>query len=124
MANAVVIGGGIVGASAAFHLADRGLSPILIDRSDLGHATAAGAGIISPGTSTRPLPAWFAFAQEAVGSYPDMVGQLAEAGQPDSGFEVVGELILARSGDEFAALPGLKALFEQRRDGGMPNVGT
>ncbi len=124
MTRAVVIGVGIVGASAAFHLAARGVETILIDRRDPGHATAAGAGIISPGTSTRPLPAYFPFAQVAVGYYPALLSQLAEVGQVDTGFDIVGELLLARSEEELAALSTLKALIEHRRDGGMPNVGT
>jgi len=51
MNRVAVIGGGIVGASAAFHLAREGVETILIDRKDIGQATLAGAGIIAPGTS-------------------------------------------------------------------------
>jgi D-amino-acid dehydrogenase len=124
MQRVVVIGGGVVGASAAYQLARAGVDTVLVDRGDAGHATAAGAGIISPGTSTRPLPAFFPFAQAAVGWYPALIGSLAEDGETDTRYEAVGELILARTGDEAAALPGLKALFAERRAGGMPNLGN
>lgn len=123
MKRAVVIGGGVVGASAAFHLARSGVETILVDRKDPGHATGAGAGIISPGTSTRPLPAFFPFAQDAAAHYPDLVASLAEAGQTTTRYEVVGELILAKTDDEFANLPILEALYAERRAGGMPNLG-
>jgi len=123
MKRVVVIGGGVVGASAAFHLARRGIETVLVDRQDAGHATGAGAGIISPGTSTRPLPAFFPFAQVAVDHYPVMVGQLAEIGQATTRYEVVGELILAKTDEEYANLPALKALYAERRAGGMPNLG-
>lgn len=123
MKRVVVIGGGVVGASAAFHLAGSGVDTILVDRRDSGHATAAGAGIISPGTSTRPLPAFFPFAQDAVNHYPEMVAALAEVGQVDTRYDVVGELILAKTDEEFATLPALKALYTERRAGGMPNLG-
>jgi D-amino-acid dehydrogenase len=59
MSDVIVIGGGIVGAGAAYRLARDGVRVALVDRADPGQATAAGAGIISPGTSTRPLPALF-----------------------------------------------------------------
>jgi len=123
MIRAVVIGGGVVGASAAFHLARAGVETILVDRRDAGHATGAGAGIISPGTSTRPLPAFFPFAKDAVTHYPDLIGMLAEIGQTTTRYEVVGELILAKTDEEFANLAALKALYAERRAGGMPNLG-
>ncbi|MDP9469628.1 MAG: FAD-dependent oxidoreductase, partial [Chloroflexota bacterium] len=66
----VVIGGGVVGASAAYHAARAGATVTLVDREDSGQATAAGAGIIAPGTSLRPLPAFFPFASAAVAAYP------------------------------------------------------
>jgi D-amino-acid dehydrogenase len=123
MKRVVVIGGGVVGASAAFNLARAGVETVLVDRKDVGHATAAGAGIISPGTSTRPLPAFFPFSQAAALYYPELIGALAEVGQTNTRYEEVGELILAKSDEEFANLPALKALYEERRAGGMPNLG-
>ncbi len=123
MKRVVVIGGGVVGASAAFHLASSGADTILVDRRDTGHATGAGAGIISPGTSTRPLPAFFTFARDAVAHYPGMVDRLAEIGQTTTRYEVVGELILAKTDEEFAGLAVLKTLYAQRRAEGMPNLG-
>ena len=40
--DVIVVGGGIVGTSAAFHLAKKGVSTALVDASHLGQATAAG----------------------------------------------------------------------------------
>src|SRR5262249_32647471 len=57
--DVIVIGGGIVGASAAYRLARSGARVTLLDRADAGQATAAGAGIISPGTSYQPPAAFF-----------------------------------------------------------------
>lgn len=124
MTRAIVIGGGIVGASAAYHLGKAGVETTLIDRHDSGHASAAGAGIISPGASAHSLPAYFPFAQACTSYYPTLVAELAELGQTDTRYDVVGELILARTDEEFANLPSLAALYNERRDGGMPNVGA
>lgn len=123
MQRVVIVGGGVVGASAAYHLARDGIETILIDRHDRGHATAAGAGIISPGTSRRPLPEFYPFAAEAVRHYPEMVAALAEIGETRTRYEVVGKLILALTDDEAAAIPDQLDVFGQRRATGMPGLG-
>jgi len=123
MNRVAVIGGGIVGASAAYHLAREGVETILIDRKDNGQATAAGAGIISPGTSQRPLPAFYPFASVAVRYYPKLVSALAEIGQSKTGYDVVGELVLAFGDEEAAKLEELLPLFQSRFEQGMPNLG-
>ena len=123
MNRVAVIGGGIVGASAAFHLAREGVETILIDRKDIGQATLAGAGIIAPGTSQRPLAAFYPFAAVAVGYYPQLVSALAEIGQSGTGYDVVGELILAFDDDEAEKLKELLPLIQSRFEHGMPNLG-
>ena len=117
--DVIVIGGGIVGASAAYRLARAGALVTLIDRADAGQATAAGAGIISPGTSTRPQAAFFPLALQAVAYYEELLAQLAEDGETQTGYETVGLLHLATSEEEAAQLPGLLRLFEQRREAGF-----
>lgn len=119
-----VIGGGIVGASAAFHLASSGIDTVLVESEQSGRATSAGAGIISPGSTMRDLPAFFALAQPAVSYYPVLVEALAEAGVYDAGYEVCGQLMVADTPEKAEALPAQKALVQQRLDGGMPNIGT
>jgi len=123
MAEIVVIGGGVVGAAAAYRLARDGVRATLIDRADSGQATAAGAGIICPGTSLRPLPAFFPFAAAAVGHYPALLDALAADGAPPTGYETVGELLVATDDAAFEDLPELLALFQARQAAGMPNLG-
>jgi glycine/D-amino acid oxidase-like deaminating enzyme len=53
MHDVIVVGGGGGGATVAYLCAREGLKTLLVDRTDAGRATDAGAGIISPGTSTR-----------------------------------------------------------------------
>ncbi len=124
MQRVVIVGGGVVGASAAYHLARDGVEAILIDRHDPGHATAAGAGIISPGTSQRPLPDFYAFAADAVRYYPELIAALGELGETGTRYEVVSKLILAFTDDEANAIPAQINLFEQRRGTGMPGLGN
>ncbi len=121
-AVAVVVGGGVVGASAAWHLARDGVETILIDRQDRGHATAAGAGILSPGTSLRPVPDYYPFAAAAVRYYPELIQSLVEVGETGTRYEVVGKLILAFTDEEADAIPDQLTLFERRRASGMPGL--
>jgi D-amino-acid dehydrogenase len=74
--EAVVVGGGIVGSSVAYHLARAGVGTLLVDRRDEGRATDAGAGILSPGTTSRDDETWVAFAAEAVDYYEKLVAAL------------------------------------------------
>ncbi|MDP8910182.1 MAG: FAD-dependent oxidoreductase [Chloroflexota bacterium] len=120
----VVIGGGVVGASAAHALASAGVRTLLVDASDPGQATAAGAGIIAPGTSLRPLPAFYPFAARAVRAYPPLLESLAADGETNTGYEIVGKLFVAMTEGERPRLHEALALFRQRRDEGMPNLGA
>lgn len=122
MSTIAVIGGGIVGASAAYHLAKAGLKTILVDGSQVGKATSAGAGIVAPGTSLRPLPAFFELAKPAVAYYPTLANDLSSLNEEDCGYEACGKLMVAETADKAKLFPELKALFEQRRDDGMPNM--
>lgn len=71
--DAVVVGGGIVGSSVGYHLAQGGVETLLLDRNDEGRATTAGAGIISPATSSRTADdEWFGFASDAAAYYPEL----------------------------------------------------
>jgi D-amino-acid dehydrogenase len=124
MQRIVIVGGGVVGASAAFHLASESVDVTLIDRHDTGHATAAGAGIIAPGTSLRDLPAFYPLATDAVRAYPALIGALGELEAGATGYEVVGKLFVATTEEEYTRLDDLRVLFEQRHRDGMPNLGA
>jgi D-amino-acid dehydrogenase len=122
--DVIVIGGGIVGASAAYRLARSGARVTLVDRADAGQATAAGAGIISPGTSYNPPAAFFPLAFRAVAYYDTLLGALAEDGETETGFEAVGLLHVATTEAEATALPVLLRLIEERRGSGVPRIGA
>lgn len=122
MSTIAVIGGGIVGASAAYHLAKAGVSTVLVDGGHTGKATSAGAGIVAPGTSTRPLPAFYQLAQPAVAYYPKLVDQLASLDIHHSGYEQCGSLLVADTPEKAEEFPQRKALMEQRKADGMPNL--
>src|SRR5262245_60954730 len=121
--DVIVIGGGLVGWSAAYRLVRAGLGVAVVDRADPGQATAAGAGIISPGTTFRPLPAFYPLSKAAVAYYPTMLAELAEDGETETGYEEVGCLFLARDEAETALLPETLKIMTERRDDGVANIG-
>lgn len=124
MQEVLVIGGGVVGASAAFHLAEAGVGVTLIDRQDQGHATAAGAGIIAPSTSLHLPQAFYSLTFEALGYYPELVGKLTELEAGDTRYEVVGKLLVAKTEAELDELPAIREVLDSRYREGMPNIGV
>lgn len=123
MSDVVVIGGGVVGMAAAYRLARDGVAVTLVDRADDGQATAAGAGIIAPGTGTSAPDSLLALSFEAVRYYPALLAQLADDGERDTGFAICGALFVATSEADAARLPDHLRLIEARRATGMRNIG-
>lgn len=94
MKTHIVVGGGILGASAVYHLAKSGEAVTLIDRRDKGQATDAGAGIICPWLSQRRNKEWYHLAKNGAKYYPDLIRQLEEIGEPNTGYARVGAMSL------------------------------
>jgi D-amino-acid dehydrogenase len=122
--DSIIIGGGVVGAAAAHHLARSGAKTLLIDKHDVGRATDAGAGIIGPETSGVTLPsAWFDFAVHAGSYYPTLIEQLNEAQAGNTGYQVCGELTVAADEDELDLYEGKRQIvFERQRQRGLPSA--
>ncbi len=101
VADVVVVGGGLVGASLAYELVTAGASVVQVDRHDPGRATDAGAGILSPETNQDPDPAFFEFGMAAALHHQALAGRLADDGITDTGFAVTGLLLVAgRPGED------------------------
>ena len=104
--DVIIIGGGIVGAAAAYECAHAGLRTLLLDRADRGRATDAGAGIVSPLSTRYELgEAWCDLALVAAQHYPPLIEALAATGQQDTGYAPCGLLLVASDEDELSALP-------------------
>lgn len=123
MEKVVVIGGGLVGMSAAYRLVRHGVEVVLVDRADKGKATAAGAGILSPGnrfpTSDPILP----LLKEAHAYYPDLIASLAEDGEYNTGYQKVGAIHVATTNEEAVQMPKLLEQVKQRRTDGFHHIG-
>ncbi|MEX2147544.1 MAG: FAD-dependent oxidoreductase [Candidatus Rokuibacteriota bacterium] len=122
--DAAVIGGGLVGSAIAYHLVSAGVRTLLVDRADIGRATDAGAGILSPETNSRDPEAWFRLAVEAVDYYPALVERLAADQGGDTGYAQCGKLVVAVSEDEIEPFARARdIIFERRRARGLPSAG-
>jgi D-amino-acid dehydrogenase len=121
--DTIVIGGGVVGASVAYHLAREGAKILLVDNRDVGRATDAGAGIIAAETSGATLPpAWYPLSLQSGIYYPELIQALKEADAGDTGYSVCGELIVAADEDELEAYEQKKqVVFERQRQRGLPS---
>jgi len=115
----IVIGAGVLGASAAFHAALAGAHVVLVDQAHDGRATAAGAGIVCPWLSGSTDPEWYRIASAGACYLPTLVQHLAGFGEHDLGYRRVGALSVASSERE---LDGIEALARARR-AGAPDAG-
>ena len=96
-ADAVVIGGGVAGASTAYELSVAGLDVVLFDAGRAGRASDAGAGIASPQTFQEEDEGWHAFGAAAAAHLRHLVGRLAEDGADpgEDAFSECGSLVVA-----------------------------
>jgi D-amino-acid dehydrogenase len=124
MLQVAIIGAGLVGASLAYRLLRHGARVTLIDRQDLGQATAAGAGILPPLDHFIGIEAMLPLLREARGYYPELLAALEEDGEADTGYDVVGALHVATTAGECAQLMDLAQEAERWRAAGFPHIGT
>jgi D-amino-acid dehydrogenase len=93
--DVVVVGGGLVGTALAYELATAGVRVALVDRHDAARATDAGAGILSPESTSNADPAWFGLAMAAGEHYRRTVPVLEDGGRRGTGYAVTGLLRVA-----------------------------
>ena len=120
--DAIVVGGGIVGASAAYHAARAGARVLVVDRDDPGRATSAGAGIVSPETDLHPSAAYLDLSRRSAEYYPSLIDALPRR----AGYQRCGMLVVAADDDEERAFEAFapRALQRQREEGAAEDAGA
>ena len=120
----IIIGGGIVGAAAAYRAGQMGARTLLCDRRDVGRATDAGAGILAPESSTRDGRLWYDFALDAVRYYSVMIENLTDDGVPAEdlarAYSHCSKLIVAVDDVEAAALAEMESTIYARQEERRP----
>ena len=92
--NLVIIGGGIVGATAAYYALKEGHTVTLYE-DGTGQATKAAAGIICPWFTLRRNKPWYYLVSQGAEFYRRFMADLAEDGiNTDPIFQEVGALLV------------------------------
>lgn len=99
----LVVGAGILGASAAYHLASLGVQVDIVDESHQGKATMAGAGIICPWATKIDEPEWYRMYASGARYYETLIAGLTARGERDLGYGKVGALVVAEDPAELEA---------------------
>ena len=115
-----VVGGGIVGASAAFHLTRLGAEVCLVDSNASGRATLAGAGIVCPWLSKSTDPRYEAISFAGARYYPALVDMLAAVGETGIDYSLVGGLVVGESARQ---LDPVMRRLEKYLERGIKEVG-
>ncbi|QKY68767.1 FAD-binding oxidoreductase [Lentibacillus sp. CBA3610] len=115
----IIIGSGIVGASAAYHLAKNNIEVVMVDKQHQGNATAAGAGIVCPWISRQEDNNWYEIAKRGAKFYPELIAQLSNDGVTGAGYKKVGALRVSSDSDVLDKLAG--QLKEKQKD--APEMG-
>lgn len=104
--DVVVVGGGVVGLSCAWRLAQRGAEVVVLDRNLPGSgATRVAAGMLAPvGELTFGEPELLELTLAAARLYPGFVAELEAATGESTGYERLGALHVALDRDEAAQL--------------------
>ncbi|HFH9921360.1 TPA: NAD(P)/FAD-dependent oxidoreductase [Streptococcus suis] len=110
--HVIIIGGGIVGSTAAFYLSqDSNIDLTLIDHG-VGTATRAAAGIICPWMAQKKNKDWYRLTSQGAVFYRQLVADLESAGAKDIPFKQTGTIGL-KSKPEL--LDKIKKIAEDRR---------
>ncbi|HFI0119969.1 TPA: NAD(P)/FAD-dependent oxidoreductase [Streptococcus suis] len=108
----IIIGGGIVGSTAAFYLSqDPSINLTLIEHG-VGTATRAAAGIICPWMAQKKNKDWYKLTSEGAVFYRKLVADLEAAGASDIPFKQTGTIGLK---SKHELLDKIQKIAEERR---------
>jgi glycine oxidase len=115
--DAVIVGGGVIGAAIAFELAGEKLRVLAIDRQQPGRETSwAAAGMLSPGPDSPEAVPLVPLAKESLQLYPEFVAGVQEASGTSVDFVREGTFeIFVGAGGEIAR----DKMIEEYRDLGL-----
>lgn len=111
-ADVLIIGGGLIGSSIAWRLAQKGARVTVADAGNLGgEASTAGAGMLAPGSEASKPSRWLDLGTESLRMYPAFLDELRDETGLEVEYRACGCLVL----EPGPAVPGVRA--EQRGEG-------
>lgn len=114
-ADVAIVGGGVIGLSAAWRARQRGLDVVVLDRGDLGAGTSrAAAGMLAPVAEADPQERDLLVANlESARRWPAFAQELADVTGLDVGYRRCGTLLVGRDRDEAEHVERERALRER-----------
>ncbi|MCA1846920.1 MAG: FAD-dependent oxidoreductase, partial [Actinobacteria bacterium] len=113
-ADAVVIGGGVIGLSVAWRLAQRGATVTLVDDDPAAGASRAAAGMLAPVTEAHfGEEALTALNLESARRWPAFAAEVEEASGMTVGYRSEGTLAVAFDDDDLRMRTDLRAYHER-----------
>lgn len=92
-----IIGGGVVGSTAAFYLSKLKNVNVTIFDTMIGQATSASAGIINPWLSKRRNKEWYEMVKKGAAFYPSFLDEVFEGKDiPNEVYQQVGTLLFTK----------------------------
>lgn len=115
-----IIGGGVVGATAAFYLSKQPQINVTMFDESTGQGTSASAGIISPWLSKRRNKEWYHLVRLGAAFYPNFLTEvLGTTDIPKTVYQKVGTLLFTKKDKNLEEL--LKIGLKRRED--APEIG-
>lgn len=105
--DVLIVGGGVIGLAVGWRALGEGMSVALLERESAPAARTShvAAGMIAPiGEASPSEPAQLELGLASARMYPDFVAELEAETGSDTGYRRCGTLLVARDGDEAAAL--------------------
>ena len=116
MNDVLIVGGGVIGLSIAYELAERGAQVCVLDRGELGReASWAGAGILPPAKMSSQATAYQQLAALCYQLHPAWAEKLQQQTAIDTGFRRTGGLYLAWQDREAKDLEQAAQLWQQQQ---------
>lgn len=116
----IIVGGGIVGMTAAYLLAKAGQEVVVIDAAEKGQATQAAAGIICPWLSKRRNKVWYTLAKNGARYYTELIPMLEKDTGLDTSYRQNGAVLLRDTAEKIETL----SLLAEERRAEAPEIGA
>ena len=108
MSDVVVVGGGVIGLSSAWRLAQQGAEVTVVDPEPGSGASSVAAGMLAPVTEARiGEEALLELGLESLAQWPDFAAEVEEASGQSIGFRTEGTIVVAYDADDRVALADL-----------------